>query len=726
MPALAARVAALLSAAALLAGISPAQTTSTITGTVRDQTGGVVAGATVTVRQAQTGLVRTEISDQEGRFVVPALPVGSYELRAEAKAFRPILRKGVQLTVGRIAVVDFHLEVGQVDQEITVTAEASPVNTGSAELSYLVPEQAIRELPLNGRNYIELAFLQPGVVSYPHRDTGSVVAHGVSMSVNGQDPRANLYLLDGTPMNDFTNGPAGSAAGTALGTETIQEFRVETNAYSAEFGRNFGGQVNILTKSGSNALHGSLYHFHRNDNLDARDFFDAAKPEFKRNQAGATLGGPIRTDKAFFFVGYEALRERRGRTILTFVPDLDARRGLVNGRQYQIDPLVRPYLEEYPTPNGPSRGGGIAEYRFGFKQQLDEDFAQARYDHHLSGRHQFFVRYTVDDAAQRLPTDYPQFPRTFLSRNQFITAEFRQILSPETLNTVRLGFSRTRIGQAVESLVSQPLTAFVPGRGMIGNIDVGGLLRFGPQTSVNVKLVQNVYGVEEGLVLHRGHHLIRLGALIERYQDNMVNPTFGLGIFNFGGIPEFLENRPLRFIGLRPDGALDRYWRFSLPAFYAQDDFRVHPRLTVNVGVRYEFSTQPKDIYGRDSALLNLTDPAPAPGQLYRNPTYKNISPRLGLAWDVFGDGRTSLRAGYGWYFNTNNQQNLIVTVTNPPATPRIVIANPTFPVPPFERGAGNTMRPVEWNLKNPNVHVWNMNIQRQLWADTLVTIGYA
>ncbi|MBI3279663.1 MAG: carboxypeptidase regulatory-like domain-containing protein, partial [Acidobacteria bacterium] len=306
MPALAARVAALLSAAALLAGISPAQTTSTIAGTVRDQTGGVVAGATVTVRQAQTGLVRTEISDQEGRFVVPALPVGSYELRAEAKAFRPILRKGVQLTVGRIAVVDFHLEVGQVDQEITVTAEASPVNTGSAELSYLVPEQAIRELPLNGRNYIELAFLQPGVVSYPHRDTGSVVAHGVSMSVNGQDPRANLYLLDGTPMNDFTNGPAGSAAGTALGTETIQEFRVETNAYSAEFGRNFGGQVNILTKSGSNALHGSLYHFHRNDNLDARDFFDAAKPEFKRNQAGATLGGPIRTDKAFFFVGYEA------------------------------------------------------------------------------------------------------------------------------------------------------------------------------------------------------------------------------------------------------------------------------------------------------------------------------------------------------------------------------------------------------------------------------------
>jgi hypothetical protein len=261
---------------------------------------------------------------------------------------------------------------------------------------------------------------------------------------------------------------------------------------------------------------------------------------------------------------------------------------------------------------------------------------------------------------------------------------------------------------------------------MIGNIDIGGMPRFGPQTSVDVRLTQNVYSFEQGFTLSRGKHLIKTGVLVEHYQDNMVNPTFSLGIYAFAGLRDFLENRPQRFIGLTPDGALDRYWRFTLFGFYVQDDYRVHPRLTLNVGLRYEFTTQPEDIYGRDSTLIHLTDPAPAVGRLYRNPTLKNLSPRLGFAWDIFGNGRTSLRGGYGWFFNTNNQQNLIVTVTNPPATPRISIVNPTFPNPPFERGLGNTIRPVDWNIKSPNLHMWNLNVQRQVWSDVLLTLGYA
>jgi hypothetical protein len=206
----------------------------------------------------------------------------------------------------------------------------------------------------------------------------------------------------------------------------------------------------------------------------------------------------------------------------------------------------------------------------------------------------------------------------------------------------------------------------------------------------------------------------------------MYNPTFGLGIFTFANLRDFLQNTPQRFQGLTPNGALDRYWRFTLFGFYVQDNVRVLPRLTVNLGLRYEFTTQPIDLYGRDSALINLSDPAPRVGQLYLNPTKKNLSPRFGFAWDLLGNGKTSLRGGYGWFFNTNNQQNLIVTVTNPPATPRIIINMPTFPTPPFERGIGNSIRPVEWNLKNPNVHMWNLNFERQIWADTLVTIGYA
>jgi hypothetical protein len=710
-----------------MAAAAGAQTTAALAGVVLDRTGAALAGVHITARHTDTGVVRASLSDQEGRFLLPGMPVGGYELRGELAGFRPVVRKGLTLTVGETANVQLQMEVGAVDQEITVVAEAPLVNTYSPELSYLVGERTMRELPLNGRNYTDLALLQPGVVAYPHRDGGSVVAHGLGASINGQDPRSNVYLLDGTPQNDFTNGPAGSAASTVLGVETIREFRVETNVYSAEFGRNSGGQINALTKSGTNNVHGSLYHFLRNDNLDARNFFDPGrKPEFKRNQFGATVGGPLTRDRSFFFVGYEALRERLGRTVSTLVPDENARLGILPTGPVEISPVVRPYLDSFPLPNGPTRGSGLATYLFGFNQQIRQDFLQGRFDHNFNAANQFFVRYTFDDADQQLPTDYPQFPRTFLSRNQFVTASHRTVLSAHTLNTVRLGFSRTRIAQDVQANLASPLQPFVPGRDKLGNIDIGGMPRFGPQTSVDVRLTQNVYGVEDGVAHTHGRHDLRAGVLVERYQDNMVNPTFSLGIFTFGDLREFLLNRPVRYLGLAPQGALDRYWRFTLFGAYLQDNFRVHPRLTLNFGLRYEFTTMPVDLYGRDSALINLSDPAPTPGPLYRNPAKKNFSPRFGFAWDALGDGSTSVRGGYGLFFNTNNQQNLIVTVTNAPATPRLVIPNPTFPIPPFERGIGNTMRPVEWNIKNPKVHVWNLNVQRQIWADLMITVGYA
>jgi hypothetical protein len=719
---------------ALLCLSALAQTLGNLGGRVLDPSGAVLGGVRVSVKNVETGLTREVRSDNDGNFTASALAAGRYEIRAELERFRPLVQQNVVLTVGESRTLNLTMELGAVDQELTVVGAPPTVNTSTSELSYLVEEAVIRELPLNGRNYTDLALLQPGVISYPHRDGGSAVAHGLGMSINGQDPRSNVYLLDGTPLNDFTNGPAGSAAGTVLGAETVREFRVETNAYSAEFGRNSGGQINALTKSGSNELHGSAYYFHRNDNFDARNFFDPSdNPEFKRNQYGATVGGRIVRDKSFFFLGHEGLREALGRTIISDVPDLDARRGLVNGVQYTIDPTIRPYLDEYPLPNGPNRGGGVASYTFGFTQRLTQDFGQGRYDHIFNDRHHMFGRYTYDGAIQRLPTDYPQFPRDFLSRNQFVTLTATQILSERTLNHLRLGFSRTRIGQDVEANTSQQLTPFVPGRSLIGNIDVGGLQqRFGPQGSVNLRLVQNVYGVEDGLVMERGRHRLKTGFLVERYQDNMINPTFSLGQFTFNDLPGFLQNRPARFLGLSPNGALDRYWRFTLFALYLQDDFKVHPRVTINAGLRYEFTTMPIDLYGRDSALPDLTAAAPTTGQLYQNPTYKNISPRIGGAWDVFGTGRTAIRAGYGLYFNTNNQQNLIVTVTNPPATPRLSIANnPTFtnlafPVPDFARGIGNTIRPVQWDLKNPRVHVFNMNVQQTLWKDVVLTVGYA
>ena len=704
-----------------------AQTSVTLTGVVQDPQGAVVQGAKVTARSLETNITRTAESDAEGRYTIPEMRVGRYEVRAEQNGFKQWSRNDITLALGETAVVNITLEPSAISENVNIegTDNTPLVNTTTPELSYLVGERAIRELPLNGRNVTDLVFLQPNTAPFPHRDGGSAVAHGLGASINGQDPRSNVYLLDGTVQNDFTNGPAGSAAGTALGVETIQEFRVETNSYSAQFGRNSGGQINAVSKSGSNKFHGTLFEFHRNDNFDAREFNDGEQPEFKRNQFGAVLGGPIRRDRTFFFAGYEGLREGRGRTISTPVPDDNARIGILPTEVVIVDPAVRPYLNEFPRANGRNLGGGLALYTFGFNQILDQDFVQARVDQRLGSSQQLFGRYTYDDASYRQPTDFPQFPRTFISTNQYFTAEHTWVMSATTVNTLRGSFSRTKIGQNVEANTSTPLQPFVPGR-LVGDIDIVGSNRFGPQSSANLRLVQNVFGVEDNVAHIRGIHNLKFGGLVERYQDNMFNPTFSLGIYTFPNLRSFLVNRPARFIGLPAEGALDRYWRFTLFGFYLQDDIRLHRRFTLNAGLRYEFATMPVDLYGRDSTLINLSDPAPTVGQLYENPTKKNLSPRLGFAWDLTGDGKTSLRGGYGIYFNTNNQQNLIVTVTNPPATPRVVIANPTFPNPPFERGVGNSIRPVEFNLKNPYVNVYNLNVQRQLPFDTVVTVGYA
>lgn len=714
---------------ALTAG---AQTSGTLSGRVEDATGAVVPGVTISVRHLERGIERQTVTGSDGRFVLAALPVGAYDVRAELAGFKPVVRQGVALTVGEAVAIEFTIEVGGLAEAVNVVGAAPAVNTRTGELSYLVEARTIEQLPLNGRNYTDLAFLQPGVTPYPYRDGGSVVAHGLGMSMNGQDPRANVYLLDGTLLNDMTNGPAGSAAGTSLGTETVQEFRVETNAYGAEFGRMSGGQVNVITKAGSNTLSGTAYEYHRNDALDARNYFDVGtKPAFTRNQFGVTVGGPVRENKLFYFLGYEGLRENLGRTITSAVPDANARLGLlpdpaVPGKfiNVGVNAAVAPYLNEYPVPNGANLGDGTALHSFQFDQTIDQNFLQGRVDYNLSPGRQFFARYTLDDADQRLPLDYPQFPRAFVSRNQFFTAELKQAFSSNLLATYRGGYSRTRVGQDVEANTTLP--PFVPGREFMGNIDVGGLQRFGTQASVDVRFLQQVTSFSGDLVWTRGRHLIRTGALAEHYQQDMVNPTFSLGTYSFANLRAFMENRATSFIGLTSVAQFDRQWPFWLAGGYVQDELLAHERLTVTAGLRYEFTTMPIDTGGHDSALVNLTDRAATVGQLYEGADYNNFSPRFGLSWDVAGDGRTAVRGGYGLYYATNSSQNLIVTVTNPPDTPRVVYQAPTFPNPPFERAFGLSIRPVQWDGVTPSIHVWNANVQRELPGQMALTLGYA
>ena len=704
-----------------------AQTTGTIGGAVSDTIGGAVSGVTLTARHVETGLTRVTASGSDGRFVFTTLPVGSYEIAAAGPGLKPLTLTGITLTVNQSVVVAVVMQVGDVAEHVSVVGTPSPINTRTSELSYLVEARAIEQLPLNGRNYTDLALLQPGVQPFPHRDGGSVVAHGLAMSINGQDPRANVYLLDGTLQNDFTNGPAGSAAGTTLGMETIREFRVESNAYQAEFGRNFGGQINVLTKSGTNQVRGSAFQFHRNDALDARNYFDTGrKPDFRRNQFGGTIGGPLQTDRMFFFFAYEALIERLGRTISSVVPDEAARMGMLPTGAVGVQDAVRPYLDAFPRANGPVIGGGLAEFTFPFEQRLTQHYGQGRIDRHFAGGHQLFARYTLDDATQFLPMDFPQFPREFISRNQFFTGEYRHVLSARTLATARFGYSRTRVGQNVEANLQTPLPPFVSGRASMGGIVIGGMPSFGPQTSANLRLGQTVVSGQWDVTHSRGAHLFKTGVLVERYGDEMFNPTFSLGIYRFANLASFLRNTPASFVGLTPEADMNRHWTFTLLGGYVQDEYQIAPAVTVNGGVRYEFATVPHEREGRDVALVDLADTQPTIGPLYRNPTLKNLSPRTGLAWDISGNGRTAFRAGYGLYFNTNNQQNLIVTVTNPPFTPRPVFVNPQFPNPPYDRPFVNSIRPIQYDLDLPRLHMWNANVQHDLGRQTVLTIGYA
>src|SRR5215831_67943 len=333
--------------ALLLSGIAvSAQTVgASIQGAITDANGAAVRNAAVEVRNVGTGVTHNAVTDAEGRYRAPLLPSGDYEIRVTASGFQPMLRRGVSLAVGQDAVVDVALTVGQIETTVTVEGVATTVNTISAARSGLVTKQEIRDLPLNGRSFQQLALLQTGVTPALAAGNDPVGGRTPKISINGARPEQNNFLLDGTDINNVYNKTPGSVAGVLLGVDAILEFRVLTNAYSAEFGRSAGGVINAVTRSGQNRFNGSLFEFHRNSAFDAKNFFDQADkeiPAFKRNQFGGVLGGPIRKDKTHFFAAYEALIERLGITGLASVPDDNARKGLFQAADSSGNPLFNP------------------------------------------------------------------------------------------------------------------------------------------------------------------------------------------------------------------------------------------------------------------------------------------------------------------------------------------------------------------------------------------------
>ena len=722
----------------LLATITPAVaqiTTATISGTIKDETGGVLPGVDVVVRNLETGLTRNTVSDSQGYFAVPGLAPGRYEARASLQGFATGVQSGIVLAVAQQAALTLTLKVGTASETITVSGESPLVEVRTSALSAVVTEKTIEELPLNGRNYITLATLQPGIVQFTEKSGTASATRGVQLNINGMGGRSNSYLMDGANMKGYAGLATVTAADSTLGVETIREFRVVTNSFSADYGRAMGGIINIATKSGSNELHGSAFEFFRNSRMDAPNYFDVGDPPpFTRHQYGSVVGGPLRKNKIFFFGGYERLQEDLGQTVVTAVPTAAARAGVVS-------PLVRPYLDLYPLPNGRDLGAGIGQYNYAFSRVTRENFLQGRVDIDLSNKDVLFVRHTYDGAKQIYPlatgvigtSGFPQFFTNGISTNQFFTVEENRTFTPSFLNAARFSTSVLKWEQTPGNTLNNPLP-FFDGAPLMGAIDVGGLSRLGNDNTLPSTNNITYWTWSDDVTLTRGKHLLKTGGLIEHALSSKMTTVNSRGTYNFASLTTFLTGTPSRFQGIVPGSNLVRDRPNTLFGFYVQDDYRVTSALTLNLGARYEFFTVPSSKGGLDVHLDDLLKSTTTTvGKPFLNPSLGNIAPRLGFAWDLTGDGRTAIRGGSGLYYDTDNPYNssLGLTASNPPfgGVVNLTGASIPFPTPVFPTGAAGgalALRLVDYNIKQPYGWTYNVNLQRELVNDWGLMVGYA
>ena len=710
-----------------------------IHGTVRDEQGAVLPGASVVVRNAGTGATHDQTTDHTGHYQVLALPPGEYEVLVSLTGFRSISHLGIRLTVGQTAIVDGVLTLGTLSETLQVRADAIAINLATGAVSGLVGEREIRDLPLNGRSFQQLALLQPGVQAALAAGNDVVGGRTPKISINGTRPEMNSFLLDGTDINNVYNKTPGSAAGVLLGVEAVLEFQVLTNAYSAEFGRSAGGVFNAVTRSGTNRYNGSLFEFHRNSALDARNFFDPAslpKPDFTRHQFGGVLGGPLRRDRTFFFGAYEGLVERLGVTGVTAVPDDDARRGIIAGRPIVLHPAVPRYLEVlFPRANGRSLGNGGAEYLFSKTQPTDEHFSQLRVDHRMSNVNSLFVRATHDRAdVTRIPPNKPPIATVDeATRNSYVTGEYQHMFSSSTLNQLRLGLNRSvSLADNHRTIDIAPDLAWLPGE-KFGYLTIQGLVT---EMAGDFRLPRNDrlnnWQAGDVLIATRGRHLLRLGGQLQYLQFNQDTTSQAGGIVTFNSLELFLTGRPSN-VDFAVPGKIDpiRRYRQWLFAGFAQDDVRVTDRLSLNLGLRYEAVTVPTEVDGKISNLRRVSDATLTIGDPWHdNASLKNFAPRLGLAWDPFGSGKTSVRAGFGIFHDQILPKYYFFSGSlNPPFTTRTSIVNPPFPnvIANFDANAyiRAQLQTVNYDLKTPYIMQFNASVQRELGGGFDVTAGY-
>jgi hypothetical protein len=699
-----------------------------VLGMVTDQDGAAIASAKIVAKKLLTNSSRSVLTDGAGRFRIEELALGEYEVQAEHPRFTKTVHRGILLTLGRDAVVNFSLKIGPVTEAVTVTGDASPVNTTTSELSVLVGERTITELPLNGRDLFQLAALQPGVVN-----VGSLVKQpidagtgSVKMAINGGRITFNSFLFDGASVNEAENTTPGSAAGGFTGMDAVQEFQLITHNYSAEFGGAGGGIINMVSKSGTNDIHGSAFEFARNSALDARNFFDRQSvPPFRRNQFGGTLGGPIQKDETFLFLAYEGLRQELAQTQRFFVPTDAAR--------LTASTAAAPYVSLYPHANAGDAGGGLGVFIRDQSGRTNEDYFTIRVDHNLSRRDAFFVRYTFDDSADVEP-DHVISNTLLEGRNQYTGLSETHLFSPSLVNIVRFAYDRSAIFGDLRDTVSIPQSlVWVPGTSVLGVFgNVGGLSPLSDRTIVPRFLVVNNFEGSEQLDYTRGSQNMKFGFTARDIQLNAQSTTIAAGEFIFGSYAAFLQGTPELFAApLANANNAYRGIRTKLFAAYFQDDWRIRRSLTFNLGLRYEPMTSPAEATGKVANLRDpLHDSASTIGPpFFRNNTLTNFGPRIGFAWDITGDGKSSLRGGYGIFFAQAFPYSYRLQMSNQLPYFGIGIAF----APPFPSAFGllanvpglvgaNTY---QYNPASSCVQQWSLSLQREFIGGLTATVAY-
>ncbi len=702
-----------------------AQSTATIVGVVRDS-GGVLPGATVTVRNVDTGLTRNVPTGGDGAFRFPALPVGPYEIRAELSGYRTSVRSGVRLLVGQEAVLDMLLELGSIQETVTVNGEAPLVETTTSALGAIVTEAEIASLPLEGRNYIGLTMMQPGVSE--SRTIQNSAYPGIWFSSSGAPPRSNGYSLDGADMRNGTGVTTSSVTGQTLGLDGIQEYRVLTNAFPAEYGGVMGSQTVMVSKAGTNQFHGSVFQYHRDRNLEAANYFDkpGERTQFSRNNYGGSFGGPLRQNRLFFHGTIEYARVRRGTT--TVSNTLPAAAHVDGVLVPRINSAIKPLVDLYPLPNAPGD-----RYAFVFTQPASDLYGQVRVDANLTEKSTVFGRYTVTDGDITAPTFFPGYETHAETRSRYMTLSENHIVSPTVVSTTRVSYSRPDahyIADHPPQLLTDPRYNFLPSEAM-GIVSIGGVTDMGPSANFPRAFAGKEYTASNDTNISAGRSSWKFGVRVNRVEQFVQQAFSRGGQASFANVTAFLLGMPNFTRAPSPGSSNSKTLTYTAFGVYAQNDFKASDRLTLNLGLRYEPQTRYKEKFGRESAIRNiLTDPAATLGPMFKNNTLRDVSPRFGFAWDVRGNGRTAVRGAAARLYDLGNMATPLVQAVagTPPFSSLSRVNNAPFTVP-FElpaEGTPQALRIIDYNLAAPNMWHYNVAVERELIASMALTVAYA